>query len=104
MASETKPVDETPRKSRPRWRRILKRVLITLVIIAVILVFGVLPWAFAALVTSAGTRPVDRNLTETPATFSAQFKDVEFQTSDGVRISGWLMPGRDKHPTIIYSH
>jgi pimeloyl-ACP methyl ester carboxylesterase len=95
---------ESPKARRPRWRRILKRVLITVVILAVVLVFGVLPWGFAALVTSAGTRPMDRNLTETPASFSAQFKDVEFQTSDGVRISGWLMPSRDKHTTIVYSH
>lgn len=95
---------ESPKTKPPRWRRILKRVLITLVILAVVLVFGVLPWAFAALITSARTRPMDRNLTETPAAFNAQFKDVEFQTSDGVRISGWLMPSRDKHATIIYSH
>ncbi|PYT08806.1 MAG: hypothetical protein DMF60_03800 [Acidobacteria bacterium] len=104
MTPETNANEQTGRKSRSRWRRILKRVLITLVIVVVVLVFGVLPWAFAALVTSAGTRPMDRNLTETPATFSAQFKDVEFQTSDGVRISAWLMPSRDKHATIVYSH
>src|SRR5713226_4929385 len=104
MMPERKENGQTGRKSRPRWRRILKRLLISLVIIAVVLVFGVLPWAFAALITRAGTRPMDRSLTETPATFGAQFKDVEFQTSDGVSISGWLMPSRDKHATIIYSH
>jgi len=104
MAPETTRTEQAGRKSRPRWRRILKRVLISLVVVAVVLIFGVLPWAFAALVTSAGTRPMDRSLTETPATFDAQFKDVEFQTSDGVMISGWLMPSRDKHATIVYSH
>lgn len=88
----------------PRWRRILKRTVITLIIIAIVLVFGVFPWALAALVTGAKTRPMDRNLTETPADFGAQFKDIEFQTSDGVKISGWLVPGGDKHVTIIYSH
>ena len=101
---ESKTVDETPRKSRPRWRRILKRVVITLIVLAVVLVFGVFPWGLAALVTGARTRPMDRNLTETPANFGAQFKDVEFQTSDGVRISGWLVPSGDKHTTIVYSH
>lgn len=95
---------ESPKPKRPRWRRILKRVVITLIILAVILLFGVIPWGLAALVTSAGTRPMDRKLTETPADFGVQFKDVEFQTSDGVKISGWLMPSRDKHATIIYSH
>lgn len=102
--SEPADVEEPVRKKRPRWRRILKRVVITLIILVVILLFGVIPWGLAALVTSAGTRPMDRGLTETPATFGVQFKDIEFQTSDGVRISGWLVPARDKHTTIIYSH
>src|SRR6185295_7871410 len=104
MTYETKTSEQGVGKKRPRWRRILKRVLITLVILAVVLVFGVMPWGFARLITSAGTRPMDRNLVETPASFNAQFKDVEFQTTDGVRLSGWLMPSGDKHATIIYSH
>jgi pimeloyl-ACP methyl ester carboxylesterase len=82
----------------------LKRVIITLVVLAIVLVFGVLPWALAALVTGAGTRPMDRRLTETPANFGAPFKDIEFQTTDGVKISGWLVPSGDKQATIIYSH
>lgn len=93
-----------PKPKPPRWRRILKRVIISLIIVAIVLVFGVFPWGLAALVTSARTRPMDRNLTETPANFGAQFKDVEFQTSDGVKISGWLVPSGDKHATLIYSH
>ena len=95
---------EASKPRPPRWRRILKRVIITLIIVAIVLVFGVFPWGLAALVTSARTRPMDRNLTETPADFGAQFRDVEFQTSDGVKISGWLVPSGDKHATIIYSH
>src|SRR5438309_11510022 len=101
---EPKPVDQTPPKSRPRWRRILKRVVITLIVLAVALVFGVFPWGLAALVTGAGTRPMDRKLTQTPADFRAQFKDVEFRTSDGVNLSGWLVPSGGKHATIVYSH
>jgi len=95
---------EISKQKRPRWRRILKRVIITLIAVVVVLVYGVFPWAFALLVTGAKTRPMDRSLTETPADFGAQFKDVEFQTSDGVRISGWLLPSGDKHATIVYSH
>ena len=95
---------ETPKPRRPRWRRILKRVLVTLVILAVVMIFGVFPVGLAMLVTGAKTRPMDRNLTETPATFGVQFKDVEFQTSDGVKISAWLVPSRDKRATIVYSH
>jgi pimeloyl-ACP methyl ester carboxylesterase len=95
---------EASKPRPPRWRRILKRVIISLILIVIVLVFGVFPWGLAALVTGARTRPMDRNLTETPANFGAQFKDVEFQTSDGVKISGWLVPSGDKHATIIYSH
>ncbi len=95
---------QSPGPTRPRWRRILKRIVITLFIVAVVLVFGVFPWALAWLVTNAKTRPMDRNLTETPANFELQYKDVDFQTSDGVKLSGWLIPSRDKHVTIVYSH
>ena len=91
-------------KPRRRWRRILKRVIITLIILAFVLVFLVFPLGLAMLVTGAGTRPMDRNLTETPATFGLQFKDVEFQAADGVKLSGWLVPSRDKRTTIVYSH
>jgi dipeptidyl aminopeptidase/acylaminoacyl peptidase len=101
---ESKAGDDNDRKSRPRWRRIFKRVVITVLVLAVVLVFGVLPWGLAALVTGARTRPMDRALTQTPADFGAQFKDVEFRTSDGVNLSGWLVPSGDRHTTIVYSH
>ena len=94
-----------PLRSKPgRWRRILKRVVLTLIALAVILIFGIFPYLVARLVTSAGTRPMDRQLTDTPATYGAEFKDVEFHTSDGVTLSGWLLPGKDKKVTIVYSH
>jgi uncharacterized protein len=96
--------ESTPKPRPPRWRRILKRVLIALVILGVVLLFGVIPWGLAALVTSAGTRPMDRSLTETPSSFGVSFNDIEFQTSDGVRISGWHIPSGEKRVTIIYSH
>jgi fermentation-respiration switch protein FrsA (DUF1100 family) len=96
---------ETTKKPKPRrWWRILKRLLITLMILAIIFIYGVVPYGLARLVTGAGTRSADRQLTETPATFGAEFKDVEFQTSDNVKISAWLLPSRDKKATIIFSH
>lgn len=101
---QTEPAREDARKRPPGWRRILKRVVITLIVLAVVLVYGVFPWGLARLVTGAGTRPMDRKLTETPANYGAQFKDVEFKTADGVTISGWLVASADKHTTIVYSH
>ena len=101
---QTEPPIETAQKKPARWRRILKRVVISLIVLAVVLVYGVFPWGLARLVTSAGTRPMDRKLTQAPADFGAQFKDVEFKTADGVNISGWLVASGDKHTTIVYSH
>jgi pimeloyl-ACP methyl ester carboxylesterase len=75
-----------------------------LIVLAVVLIFGVFPYLFALLITNAGTRPIDRQLTENPATFGAEFKDVEFHTTDGVNISAWLLPSKGKNLTIIYSH
>ena len=95
--------DDTRRKPR-RWKRILKRVIFGLLIILIVLVYGVLPIWFSSVVTIAKTRQMDRKQTETPADYKAEFKDVEFQTSDGIKISGWLMPSRGKRATIIYSH
>lgn len=95
-----KPVTRRPR----RWLRIIKRIVITLAIIFIILIYGVLPYWLSGVATNARTRPADRQLTTTPASLGAEYKDVEFQTSDGVTISGWLLPSRAKRATIIFSH
>lgn len=97
-------MESAENKKPRRWWRILKRVLLTLLVLAVILVYGVFPYLLARLVTTAGTRTADRQLTTTPADFGAEFRDVEFTTSDGVRISGWLLPSRGKQTTLVYSH
>jgi pimeloyl-ACP methyl ester carboxylesterase len=91
-------------KKPRRWWRILKRMLVTLILLAIILIYGVLPYGLARLVTGASTRSADRQLTETPKTFGAEFQDIEFYTEDQVKISGWLLPSRDKKATIIFSH
>jgi fermentation-respiration switch protein FrsA (DUF1100 family) len=105
MKQNTMTQSEITKNQKPRrWWRILKRLLITLVILAILFIYGVVPYGLARLVTGAGTRSVDRQLTETPATFGAEYKDVEFQTSDNIKISAWLLPGRDKKATIIFSH
>lgn len=93
-----------PTKPRRRWKRILIRAALALLIILVVLVYGVFPFWASGIVTNARTRSMDRQLTETPKTYKAEYQDVEFQTADGVMISGWFMPSRDKHTTIVYSH
>ncbi|HEX8186702.1 MAG TPA: alpha/beta hydrolase [Blastocatellia bacterium] len=78
--------------------------ILSLIIISILIVYGVIPLWFSSVITNAKTRSIDRQQTETPADYKAEFIDVEFQTSDGIKISGWLMPSRGKRATIIYSH
>lgn len=80
------------------------RIVLILIALLVVLIYGVFPFWASGLVTNAGTRLMDRRLPETPATYKAEYRDVEFQTADGVTISGWLLPSRDQHATIVYSH
>lgn len=103
---KTEPSPERARRkpATRRWWRILKRVIISLLIVAAVLLFGAFPYWLARIVTNASTRPMDRALTETPASFGAAYRDVQFETADGVKISGWYLPSNGKGVTIIYSH
>jgi len=94
-----------PVKSRKRrWTRWLRRAILAIVALLIILIYGVGPYLLSRAITSAGTRPKDRALTETPADVGAPYEDLEFTTADGVRISGWLLGSRGRGTTIIYSH
>src|SRR5689334_24103469 len=91
-------------KPRRRWLVWLRRVVVIIIVIFIALAYIVFPLWASSLVTHATTRPMDRRLTTTPKDLQADYKDVEFTAADGVRLSGWLLPSRDKHVTIVYSH
>lgn len=44
-----------------------------------------------------------RALAADPASVGLPFRDVEFAAADGVRLHGWLIPGR-RAQTLLYSH
>jgi pimeloyl-ACP methyl ester carboxylesterase len=101
-------MDEMNGQSKPpkpkRWRRRLIRILVIIVALVIILVFAVAPFLMSVLVTSQGTRRGDRQLSSTPADYHAPYEDVEFTTSDGVIIRGWLIRPTTKPATIVYAH
>jgi fermentation-respiration switch protein FrsA (DUF1100 family) len=93
------------RPKKRRWIKWLVRVIVAIAVLVVVLIYGAAPYLLSKLVlTSATTRPKDRALTETPKDRGAEYQDVEFYTSDGVKISGWLLGSRGRGTTIIYSH
>jgi pimeloyl-ACP methyl ester carboxylesterase len=64
----------------------------------------VLPYALSFLITKAGTRPGERDRTDTPAAQNATFENVTFVSSDGNKLSGWYLPSSRHKVTIIMAH
>ena len=38
----------------------------------------------------------------TPASIGLVYEQVDFQATDGTQLSGWLVPGRDKAPVVLF--
>ena len=85
---------------RKHWKKILLGVVIALVLVTTI---G-LPYAFARLVTRAGTRPMDLRLTTSPSDYDLDFENVSFTSADGVRLSGWYLGGASSDVAIACGH
>lgn len=47
--------------------------------------------------------PPRRPLDVTPAQEGMTYRDISFQTADGLTLRGWWIPGR-KHPTVVMIH
>jgi len=84
-----------------RWTR---RILVTLFIVVLVVIFFIAPYGLSYLVTHARTRPMDLQLTATPATYQADYRDVHFTAKDGTPISGWYLPKENAPAIIIYAH
>lgn len=94
-------------KRKPRWRKILKVVVLTLFSLVLILVFVVVPLWLSSLLTHASTRPMDRRITTTPKDLGAEYREVHFPSTDGVNLSGWSMPAPEtssRHISVIFAH
>lgn len=85
---------------RKFWvHRTLKFALVFVVAVA----FGV-PYLLSFVVTKAVTRSDERNRPETPLTYSAEFENAAFVSSDGNNLSGWYLPREEKNITIVMTH
>jgi pimeloyl-ACP methyl ester carboxylesterase len=83
-----------------RWKRV------ALVALSALLLFVTvgLPYLLAVLVTSAGTRPMDRELTSSPADYDLPYEEISFFATDGVPLSGWYLPGGSRRPVVACGH
>jgi pimeloyl-ACP methyl ester carboxylesterase len=81
-----------------------RRLLIWFLALVLVLIFVVVPYLASRLITNAGTRPMDRQLTTTPASYGADYQDITFTARDGVELRGWYLPSRGKRATVILAH
>ena len=85
---------------RKRWKQMLLGLVGALVLFATV---GV-PYLLAVLITRAGTRPMDLELTSSPADYGISFEEVTFEATDGVAISGWFLPGGTRKAVVACGH
>lgn len=85
-------------------RRYWKRILLGLLVLVVLLVTVGLPYALAYLITSAGTRPMDLELTSTPSDFGLEYESVGFDSRDGVALRGWYLGGAQSEIVVACGH
>lgn len=81
----------TPRKVS--WRRSQRATIITGALLLVILDVAVLLANRDALIERTFVFFPDRELLATPADFGLEFEDVSLETTDGVTLHGWFVPG-----------
>ncbi len=82
------------------WKRIL------LGFAAAIVPFATLgvPYLLVVLITRAGTRPQDLELTSSPADYGLAFEEVTFPSTDGVTLSGWFLRGGTRRAVVACAH
>lgn len=85
---------------RRHWKRLGLGALVALVLFVTI---G-LPYLLAVLITRAGTRPMDLELTSSPADYGLSYEDVDFVSRDGVHLSGWYLPGGSRRAVVACGH
>ena len=85
-------------------RKIFKGTLASLLLFLPVFIFLITPVLLSYWVSSFGTRPPERRLTDTPAHYGQDFIDVEFPSRDGLMLRGWLMKGEESKPTLIFGH
>jgi alpha-beta hydrolase superfamily lysophospholipase len=82
----------------------MKRTLIALGILVFLFIFFVVPYFFSWVLTHAGSRPSDREMTVTPEEFGLVFQPVTFAAQDGATLAGWWLPAEESPVAIIYCH
>jgi fermentation-respiration switch protein FrsA (DUF1100 family) len=93
----------------PKIRRALKVtrwILLLLIPLALVFFLAVMPWLVATVTTTNRFHFPDSNDRKTPRDFGMSYQEVEFVSTDGIRLKGWWIPADAQAPagTIVYCH
>ncbi len=78
-----------------RWLRRVIIIILPLTLVCLVALFFIVDY-YANALTKAGSWPI----TGTPADFGLTYRDVTLTTSDGLKISGWYIPGNSSEAVI----
>jgi uncharacterized protein len=93
-----------PPKPKKRRVRILKWFLPGLLLVAAVFFFVYVPYFFARVVVVRKFHFHDKLDGQTPATYQLAYRDMEFSTSDGIRLKGWFVPAEKPKGTVVFVH
>lgn len=71
------------------------------VIILLVLIFVIV---FSFLIFMMSIRPGEWSIYFTPDRFKLKYEEVTFESSDGLKLKGWFIPGNKSNNTIIVMH
>ena len=83
---------------RMRRRRVLKAAIVVLAVFLMYIVVIPLQHSYSIL------HPPRRAVTVTPAHFGIDYSTVAFDSSDGLRLEGWMMPNNGSRSVVIVCH
>lgn len=72
--------------------------------VLLLFIFVIAPFIFSYILTHASSRPADRDIKTSALAAEVAFRDVEFVSTDGAKLSGWYLPRENSTVTIIYCH
>ncbi len=90
------------------WR-LTKWALAILAGLLVIFFYGVVPWFLTNIATTSRFHFHDPNDGKTPKSYGQDYRQIQFQSTDGIPLRGWFIPasapaGGGARGTIIYCH
>jgi len=72
--------------------------------VLLLFIFVMAPFIFSHILTHASSRSSDRDIKTSALAAEVAFREVEFASADGVKLSGWYLPHENSPVTIVYCH